>query len=201
MNRGDFLAAVNELLIDDWGEKHFTQRVVTKLWVMVQVISAGEFRHALEQLTLTCHKAPTLAQIRAACHPALLRARDHARSEALKVLPPCRLCDTTGWVSALSREDPTKEFSFICPCPASRVRGFTESKGATYWRHELEERFAVRETTSSSIEQTLALQKRSFAKMIAKRLASGGDREALRQQLAVLRAHRAKLVAEMGGPS
>lgn len=205
MNRRDFEAVTKELLLGDWGEKAYTQPMLGRLWQMVQSISAGEYRQALYQLTLTSARAPTLAQIRAACHSAIISADAHAKSELFKSLPECLMCGHGGWVICVVRGDPTRQVGFICTCPAAKAIGITEKWGASFWRDELERDYLPIKLRTPDLLEALNMQRQAFATMIARRLArieaagklDDHGRAGLRRQLAVLKGYRAKLLAQV----
>jgi hypothetical protein len=170
VNRKEFEAITRDHLLDDWGDKAYPPTALAKLWRIVGSIAGGELRSALEQLSLTCTRAPSLAQIRAACFPAIQRAREHDRSEGLLHLPACLHCDRSGWVFAVRRHDPTIEVGFICTlCTAAKVRGIGEGHGAGFWRADLERTYIPRLATAANLEAMNALQKQANAAAIVRR--------------------------------
>ncbi len=175
MKRQEFEAITRDHLLDDWGEKHYPPMAVAKLWRVVMDIAGGEYRQSLEALSLTAIRAPSLAQIRAACMPAIMRAREHVRSEAMKTLEPCVMCDTTGWIISLSRQNPLIEVAFICTfCTAAKIRGIGEGRGARFWAPELEAFYFPRRATDEGSQTALAMQRDAAAAHIVRRRGKAG---------------------------
>lgn len=170
MTLDEFRAISRELLSDTWGEKHYGTGVMSKLWAMVRPINAGEYRHALDELSLTVTRAPTLGQIRTACLPALRKAQEHERGRQLATLQtaeaPCKRCGNSGLIRALLRSDPTLEFSFVCPyCPAAATRGF---RRIPVWTDELRETYAPVGATTEGFMAAADAMRQAFGAEAAK---------------------------------
>lgn len=166
MIESEFNRIVSEQLHDSWGLKAYPPAVVNKLWRMVREINAGDFRSALDTLSMTVTRAPALGQIRAACMPAIARGLEDKRREQVKKLDAagCTMCGGSGWVAAVLRNDPMIEFAFICNCPASSAHGITTSRGARYWAPEFEEsgEYVVRRHTLAAAKEIRSLEESTW---------------------------------------
>lgn len=137
MTSDEFQKISRELLVDAWGEKSFPHGQLQKLWFIVRDISAGDFRFALDNLSLNCNRAPSLGQVRAACFPSINKAREDKKRKRLTELSEqasCSLCGNSGWVEAYKALTPHVTYAFICSCEAALVLGFSTTRGAKYWR-------------------------------------------------------------------
>lgn len=130
-------ARISDDLQVSWGNA-YTKAQLQRLWSMIRDISIGDLQKALEHLSMTANKAPNLAQIRAACLPAINRAMEERRRSTISKMydntDRCTLCDGTGWVTAYRANDPLADLAFICSsCQAAGVRGITVGHGARQW--------------------------------------------------------------------
>lgn len=159
MNRTEFQALVDEHLTGAWGDRAFPPVVIARLWALVSVVSAGDFKGALDNVLLTSTRAPNLGQIKAALLPCLQRAWDDQRAARIKSLPDCVWCSKGGWVFVIPFEDPTAEGAFVCTkCEAAKVRGITTSRGAQCWEDRFEKKFFVRRFTTDAAIEAMQLQ-------------------------------------------
>lgn len=133
----DFRAIVKELLVEGWGEQIYPPIQLNRLWQLVKDCHAGEFRYALDGVNMQARKAPSLAEIRAACQPIIAKAREDQKREKLRALAataPCRQCGNSGWVYAYRAVRPDLIFTFICSCEAVEIMRIGPGKGAQFWR-------------------------------------------------------------------
>lgn len=164
MNHSEFASITRELLLDAWGEKFYPQAQLAALFRMIGGISGAEYRQGLEAVSITTARAPSLAQIKAACLPAIQRGFQSRREEQLKQLPGCDWCAGTGWITALKRADPTFDFAFLCSkCRAAELRGFTCSHGSRWWKDDDEEHFIPRLHRSEVAQACARIQVEAFA--------------------------------------
>lgn len=156
MTGTEFYAIVRDMLTEPWGEKNYPKPVLERLWRMVKDVTPGEFRQALDSLMMTSTRAPTLGQVAGSCRPAINRAADDRRREAVTKLGAhtCELCGGSGWVTVIPFDQPLAEGSFICTlCESAKIRGIGPSRGAVYWEDEFANKYFVRRfTTASALE-------------------------------------------------
>lgn len=180
MNRNEYQNAVSDNLTGTWGEKSYGLPQLNKLWTMVQHISVQEFRYALDQLSLSCNRAPSLGQVRGACLPAIQKAAEEQSKKRIEAMGAdgriCALCDNGGYVYVIPFDNPCAEGVFLCPCEASRVRGFVPNRGSSYWRPELADKYFVRKFTGPSWLEAQKLQNAAFEKLKPKEVRSEWER-------------------------
>ncbi len=172
MNNQEFAALTRDMLIDAWGEKSYSQPMLGRLWRMVKDLPAGEFRSAVDQLSLTCHRAPSLGQIRAACLPAINRALEERKRQLTAELGAhtCVTCGGSGWVHAIPYDALHLEFAFICnKCESANVRGITTGRGASFWSDELETQYFVRRFTAKAAHEAYLLSRKLYEDVSAVR--------------------------------
>lgn len=169
MTPSEFQRATKELLQDTWGEKAYLPGVIQKLWGIVGGISVQEFKIGLEQLSLTCSRAPALGQIRGACLPAIQKAAQTQTEAKIRRMEEsgllCPLCNNGGYVWVIPYDNPCAEGVFLCTCEAAKVRGFLPNHGLSYWDPALEHGFYVRRFTGPSWLEAEKLQRDAFAKL------------------------------------
>lgn len=166
MNRKEFQSLIDEHLTGTWGEKSYPPVILSRLWAMVQHVSAGDLKAALDAVMLTSTRAPNLGQIKGALLPALQRAWEDIKAAKIKTLPDCLYCAKTGWMFVIPFEDPCAEGVFLCSkCEAAKVRGMTTSRGAMWWEDGYEHKFFVRKHRSDAWLEANELQQVGFAKL------------------------------------
>lgn len=124
MTREEFQAIVGEISAY-FGEKTFQPRMSPVLWSILGPLSVGEGRRCIEQLTETCTRPPTPAQVRQVALPFLRKNDEERKRGRIAALAPCHVCGGSGMMLALLRENPVYEFSFGCSyCDAAATRGY-----------------------------------------------------------------------------
>lgn len=125
MKGEDFKPLLRELT-DFYGAKVFSEQGAMIIWRIMEPLTPGEGRQVVESVLEQHGRAPTPAQIRQAAAPYLKKLeerRQQARSRQVELEGNCHFCAGSGFVLALSRKDPTAEYSFACPyCEAASVR-------------------------------------------------------------------------------
>lgn len=182
MNQTEFHQAVRELLIDTWGEKAYPQAHVARLWRIVKGISVGELRQAVDDLGMTCIKAPSLGQIRGACMPFIRAASVRVKDERIAALGQgdsrCQWCAATGLINAIPFDDPTTDVAFICPyCRAASVRGFKPQRGLREWGDDAALAYFPRKHTADAANEHARLQREAIAAVAKKTGATRLGRE------------------------
>lgn len=186
MNGPEFSALTTDCLTDQWGS--YPPAAIQKLWLMCQHLSVGDVRWALDQLAMTCFKAPTLGQIRGALLPMIQRANVERRKARLAQLRMCPDCRNGGWVYAM-RHDNHEEYAFLCNCSAPGVLGLTQSRGAQRWSIDFENEYCVRRFTPEEFRDLNDIQR---AKIKPKNLLSEAEAAArVKADLASFREGRA----------
>lgn len=124
MNNAEFLTISNELRAQ-WGENHYSHAQIVTLGEIVRPLSAQEFRKVLDELAMSCTRAPSIAQIKGAALPLLQRYEDQERHRRLSAAKAgsCQFCGGSGWVQIYRDEDPLTHCAVICTCPAPAAIG------------------------------------------------------------------------------
>ncbi len=160
MTNEEFKKLADELLVGGWGAQNYPAAQISRLWAIIRDIGPGDFRSAMDQLALTVNRAPSLAQIRATCLPAINRAIQAKRLSAVKALGArgCEYCGGTGWLNAIPYENPNIEVSFICTkCECANLIGGgikpekanAPNARVAYWSDARESEFFPRRAGSS----------------------------------------------------
>lgn len=154
MTRDEFNDIVQEFLVQAWGQKNYSGPQLQLLGNVVRELPASELRQAIEAVSMTSTRAPSLAQIRAALSPSLARLasdRRKARLDELSKVRRCLECEHTGFITAHKPEAPLIEYSFICgSCDAASIIGLREGRGLHKWSSEKSQGFVARRFTVES---------------------------------------------------
>jgi hypothetical protein len=131
-------------LSDGWGQDAYPEARMTIIWKMVRNISRGQFLNAIEQLQSDLRFAPTPAQIKAACLPAIQQAGKALKEQAIaaaRANRACSTCQSTGIVSAFHKgESWAHPYAFRCnECQMPDVLCLSYS--IPMWDRDLEEQF------------------------------------------------------------
>lgn len=167
MNQSEFNDGISELA-EYYGEAAVNSRVVAIVWRFASGLTAAEFKRVIDDLVENHPRAPSIASIKKAALPYIRLAeqrRQQARLEQLENLgQTCQLCGHSGYVLALLRTDPAKEFSFRCPaCPAAKVRRI--DLRIREWSDELKPDYLPVSLRMESHEAAAKLQKEHRAKV------------------------------------
>ena len=124
MTRDEFQETLAEISAY-FGEKTFQPRMSGLLWSILGPLSKGEGRRIIEQLTETCTRPPTPAQVRQVALPFTRKNDEEKKRGRISALDPCHVCGGSGMMLALLKESPVYEYSFACGhCDAAQVRGY-----------------------------------------------------------------------------
>lgn len=172
MNGPEFKECMFQLS-DYYGEKAFPPRTRDILFRLLSGLAKAELLRIIDLVAEEHARAPTIAAIKKTALPFLRDAEQRRmRSEVDRLEDMregrCKFCDFTGYVLALSRKDPTLEYSFRCPsCPAAKARRIDQR--IHEWSDELKAAYVPVSFRNESHEAARALQRQTNAQKIKKR--------------------------------
>jgi hypothetical protein len=114
------------------------------IWNAVQHISTTDFTNALDELVMSTSKsAPTPADIRTACRPAIARAFEDRKRKAMEEYTKgkfCRYCMNMGLVEVRKKADPTQTGFARCGyCQMAKIMCISKSVPEIHeWLSDLE---------------------------------------------------------------
>lgn len=124
MTHAEFTLVTDELK-NFFGERHFPENKLGRIWQIVKYISKGELEAGVNSIMDVARHAPTPGEIRMACRSAIERAKaEQIRLRLEGIAGRCAFCDNKGKVFAVLKDNPSQEFQFSCTCQAARILGF-----------------------------------------------------------------------------
>ena len=103
------LSEFNALMDDfkeEFGAKQFSNRICSKIWLVIRDISVQEFRFGIDRYFETSSKPPTVSAIRNACKDSIERANEKIKRDTFERMKQmaggCKMCGLTGMMHAVS---------------------------------------------------------------------------------------------------
>lgn len=145
MNKADFIVS----LLESTG-KEYPPGQVKIIFDIVKYINVTQFERAMAGHFEHKTRMPTIADIRLACTPALMKAKEEQRRKEHAQLDNCVRCGNSGQMFAFKKTNKLSEYAFRCNvCP----RGEHMVKLNKWFNDVHAEEFQIYDLLSSDLEK------------------------------------------------